>query len=109
MYERYLGHRPEVDRDVWASERELHESGAVERGLARLREQGHVFETDGAVWLRWRGRYHVSGAPPLEIEGEETATFDGDRIRRLEDRFEPEAPKAMLSWMSEHGARMKKV
>ena len=38
--------------DVWASERALHESGAVERGLARLREQGHVFELDGAVWLR---------------------------------------------------------
>ncbi len=38
--------------DVWASERALHESGAVERGLARLREQGHVFEQEGAVWLR---------------------------------------------------------
>lgn len=38
--------------DVWASERALHESGAVERGLARLREQGHVYEADGAVWLR---------------------------------------------------------
>ena len=38
--------------DVWASERALHESGAVERGLAKLREQGHVFELDGAVWLR---------------------------------------------------------
>ena len=38
--------------DVWASERALHESGAVERGLARLREQGHVYEADGAIWLR---------------------------------------------------------
>ena len=38
--------------DVWASEQELHESAAVERGLKRLREQGHVFEEDGAVWLR---------------------------------------------------------
>jgi arginyl-tRNA synthetase len=38
--------------DVWASERELHDSGAVERALAKLREQGHVFERDGAVWLR---------------------------------------------------------
>ncbi|MGA0183484.1 MAG: arginine--tRNA ligase, partial [Candidatus Nanopelagicales bacterium] len=38
--------------DVWASERELHGSAAVERGLERLREQGHVFEEDGAVWLR---------------------------------------------------------
>lgn len=38
--------------DVWLSERVLHDSGAVERGLERLRSQGHVFESDGAVWLR---------------------------------------------------------
>lgn len=38
--------------DVWYSERELHDSGAVERGLQRLREQGHVYEEGGAVWLR---------------------------------------------------------
>ena len=38
--------------DIWFSERSLHESGAVEHGLEKLREQGHVFETDGAVWLR---------------------------------------------------------
>jgi arginyl-tRNA synthetase len=38
--------------DVWFSERSLHESGAVEHGLVKLREQGHVFEEAGAVWLR---------------------------------------------------------
>lgn len=38
--------------DVWYSERSLHESGAVDRGMATLREHGHVFEEDGAVWLR---------------------------------------------------------
>lgn len=38
--------------DVWTSERELHDSGAVEAGLDRLREQGHVYEADGALWLR---------------------------------------------------------
>lgn len=38
--------------DVWASERALHDSGAVERGIAKLREQGHVYESEGAVWLR---------------------------------------------------------
>jgi arginyl-tRNA synthetase len=41
-----------VEFDVWFSERSLHESGALEKALARLREQGHVFEADGAVWLR---------------------------------------------------------
>ncbi len=38
--------------DVWFSERSLHDSGAVEHGLDKLRAQGHVFEQDGATWLR---------------------------------------------------------
>jgi arginyl-tRNA synthetase len=38
--------------DVYFSERTLHESGALEKAIARLREQGHVYEADGAVWLR---------------------------------------------------------
>ena len=38
--------------DVWFSERSLHNSGAVEHGMEKLREQGHVFEEAGAVWLR---------------------------------------------------------
>jgi arginyl-tRNA synthetase len=38
--------------DVYFSERTLHETGALEKALARLREQGHVYESDGAVWLR---------------------------------------------------------
>lgn len=38
--------------DVWSSERALHDSGAVERGFEKLRAEGHVFELDGAVWLR---------------------------------------------------------
>jgi arginyl-tRNA synthetase len=38
--------------DVWYSERSLHDSAAVDRGFAQLRQQGHMFELDGATWLR---------------------------------------------------------
>ena len=38
--------------DVWYSERTLHESGAVQRAFEKLRQQGHMFEQDGATWLR---------------------------------------------------------
>jgi len=38
--------------DVWFSEKSLHDAGAVEQAVERLREQGHVFDQDGAVWLR---------------------------------------------------------
>jgi arginyl-tRNA synthetase len=38
--------------DIWFSERSLHEAGAVEHGVEKLRKQGHVFDSDGAIWLR---------------------------------------------------------
>jgi len=41
-----------VDFDVYFHEDSLHESGAVERAIERLREQGHIFESEGAIWLR---------------------------------------------------------
>ncbi|WP_138759719.1 arginine--tRNA ligase [Modestobacter altitudinis] len=38
--------------DTYFSEKTLHDSGALEKAVARLREQGHVYEAEGAVWLR---------------------------------------------------------
>ncbi|NDL59970.1 arginine--tRNA ligase [Phytoactinopolyspora mesophila] len=38
--------------DVWFSERTLHETGKVEHGIDVLRAQGHIFESDGALWMR---------------------------------------------------------
>ena len=41
-----------VDFDVFFHENSLYESGAVTKAIARLRELGHIFEEDGATWLR---------------------------------------------------------
>ncbi|MFD1715975.1 arginine--tRNA ligase [Amnibacterium flavum] len=41
-----------VDFDVYFHENELHDTGAVDRAVARLRELGHIYDADGAVWLR---------------------------------------------------------
>ena len=41
-----------VHFDVWTSEGRLHEEGWVERAVERLRENGHVFDQDGALWFR---------------------------------------------------------
>ncbi len=38
--------------DRWQSEKTLHRSGAVEAGIAALRERGLIEERDGAVWMR---------------------------------------------------------
>ena len=38
--------------DVWFSETVLHASGDVDAAIETLRGQGHVFDKEGAVWLR---------------------------------------------------------
>jgi arginyl-tRNA synthetase len=38
--------------DAWFLERSLYESGAVARAIDRVRAGGHVYEDDGATWLR---------------------------------------------------------
>src|SRR3954451_2621974 len=55
-----------VHFDTWFTERTLHEGepSAIDRALARLREQGHLYEGEGALWLR-------------------TTTFGGDKDRVL--------------------------
>jgi arginyl-tRNA synthetase len=43
-----------VHFDRWFTERTLHEGhpSAVDRALARLEEQGHLYKSEGALWLR---------------------------------------------------------
>ena len=41
-----------VSFDHWFSERSLYDTGHVERALEKLRQAGHVYEQDGAMWFR---------------------------------------------------------
>ena len=38
--------------DVWFSERSLHENAAVAENIEKLRGEGHLFDADGALWMR---------------------------------------------------------
>ncbi|GIG00742.1 arginine--tRNA ligase [Catellatospora citrea] len=38
--------------DVYFNEKDLHTKGELDLALARLRSQGHLYEADGATWLR---------------------------------------------------------
>ena len=40
-----------VEYQEWFSERHLMDDGSVEKALARLREKGHLYERDGAIWF----------------------------------------------------------
>jgi len=41
-----------VTYDEWFSERSLADSNAVQRCMERLKQSGHVYERDGALWFR---------------------------------------------------------
>ncbi|HET8604134.1 MAG TPA: arginine--tRNA ligase [Marmoricola sp.] len=38
--------------DVWFSERSLHANAAVTDNIEALRDKGHLFDADGALWMR---------------------------------------------------------
>ena len=59
-----------------------------------------------AVWLRGRADYTSDVAPDLSFELEEIATFAGDRICRLEDRYDAEMVAALERYVAEHGAKL---
>ncbi|MBI3428872.1 MAG: arginine--tRNA ligase [Actinobacteria bacterium] len=73
--------------DTWFSERSLHESGAVEHGLDKLRVQGHVFEKDDATWLRTtdfgddKDRVLVKSGGALTYFSSDTAYYINKRER----------------------------
>ena len=41
-----------VNFDVWKTEGSLHTEGWVERAVQKLRDAGHLYEQDGALWFR---------------------------------------------------------
>ncbi len=41
-----------VSFDVWYSENELHRSGLLEETLIELKRAGHLYEEEGALWVR---------------------------------------------------------
>jgi hypothetical protein len=63
-------------------------------------------EQDATVWIRGRASYTSPDAPDLAFELEETAAFDGDRIRRLHDRYDDQTRRALLDYLAAHGAKL---
>ena len=68
--------------------------------------RGEMKKVGDSVWVRGRGIYRAAGVPELAFELEETAWFEGDRIRRLEDRYEPAEREALARYLAAHGAKL---
>jgi ketosteroid isomerase-like protein len=84
--------------------------GGVDAFDRRMDSRSPDFQTptvDGNVLtMKWSVSYAKAGAPDLVLSGSETAVFEGDRIARLRDDFDPIAQKTMGEWMAKHGDKL---
>jgi arginyl-tRNA synthetase len=74
-----------VHFDVWFSERGLHNSGRVDEAISTLREQGHVYDSEGAVWLRTTDFGDDKDRVLVKADGEKTY-FAADAAYYLDKR-----------------------
>jgi arginyl-tRNA synthetase len=74
-----------VDFDVYFHENDLHSSGAVDRAVARLRDLGHIYEADGATWLRTSSFGDDKDRVVIKSDGE-AAYISGDLAYYLNKR-----------------------
>ena len=58
------------------------------------------------VWLAWRATYRTQGLPELVVDGEESVRFAGERIERLEDRFELAMSGLVERWFELYGEKL---
>ncbi|MEU2625503.1 MULTISPECIES: arginine--tRNA ligase [Kitasatospora] len=91
-----------VHFDTWFSEKSLHDSGAVEQAIDRLREQGHVFDRDGAIWLRTTDFGDDKDRVLIKADGE-TTYFAADAAYYLSKRDRGSEVSVYMLGADHHG------
>ncbi len=89
-----------VDFDVFFHENSLFESGAVDRAIAILKDNGNLYETDGAWWLRSTDFEDDKDRVVLKSDGE-AAYIAGD-IAYVADKFDRGHTRAIYMLGADH-------
>ena len=93
--------------DEWFSERALVDAGDVERAVARLRERGHVYERDGALWFRSTAFGDEKDRVVVRENGE--STYFASDIAYAANKFEREFERAIYVWGADHHGYIARV
>jgi arginyl-tRNA synthetase len=91
-----------VHFDTWFSEKSLHDSGAVGRAVERLRAQGHVYDADGAVWLRTTDFGDDKDRVLIKADGD-TTYFASDAAYYLDKRDRGNEVNVYMLGADHHG------
>jgi arginyl-tRNA synthetase len=92
--------RYRVTFDRFFHERELHETGMVEKAIELLREHGHVYESEGATWLRTSALGDEKDRVLKRSDGE--PTYFASDIAYHEDKRERGFDRLIDVWGADH-------
>ena len=93
--------------DEWFSERTLVDAGDVERAVARLRERGHVYQRDGALWFRSTAFGDEKDRVVVRENGE--STYFASDIAYAANKFERGFERAIYMWGADHHGYIARV
>ena len=96
-----------VGMDSWMSERTLHESGAIEKAVVTLREAGHAYESEGAVFFRSTAFGDEKDRVLIRSNGEPTY-FAADCAYVL-DKFSRGFDRLVYVWGADHHGTVKRL
>ncbi|MGG3448983.1 arginine--tRNA ligase [Domibacillus aminovorans] len=89
-----------VKFDVWYSETSLYENGKIDEALDALRQNGHVYEEEGAVWFRSTTFGDDKDRVLRKQDG--TYTYLTPDIAYHKDKFERGYGKVINIWGADH-------
>ena len=93
--------------DKWFSERTLVDASDVERVVERLRERGHVYEQDGALWFRSTAFGDEKDRVVVRENGE--STYFASDIAYAANKFERGFERAIYVWGADHHGYIARV
>lgn len=89
-----------VTFDRWYSETALHESGAVQATVKQLKDRGHLYEQDGALWFRTTA--FGDDKDRVLIRANELPTYMAVDIAYHEDKYRRGFDRLINIWGADH-------
>ena len=96
-----------VTFDEWFSERSLVDAGDVGRAVQRLRERGHVYEHEGALWFRSTAFGDEKDRVLVRENGE--STYFASDVAYAANKFERGFERAIYIWGADHHGYIARV
>ena len=96
-----------VTFDEWFSERALVDAGDVGRAVERLRERGHVYGHEGALWFRSTAFGDEKDRVLVRENGE--STYFASDVAYAANKFERGFERAIYVWGADHHGYIARV